>query len=371
MAFIIILSVFNGFDMVVRDLFNSFYADLEVVPVEGKTFLPLDDKITQIKKLEGVRNVASMLEDNALLIFEDRQTIGTVRGVSDNYAEVTGIDTMMYDGNFSLSEEGSPMAVIGRGIAYYLGINPDFVAHLQIMVPKRTSQISMDPNRALNTKYIKPGSIFASQPDLDAKYILVPLRFAQQLFDYNNEISAYEIGLTPEAYSSRIQDKIQTILGKEYSVKNRIQQNDLLYKTMKSEKWAIFFILVFILLVSSFNVVGSLTMLIIEKKNDIQTLRYLGAQMKTIRRTFMIEGLIIALAGAIAGLILGSLICYIQQEYGIVKLSGSSSFVIDSYPVKIIFSDVLLVLIAVTGIGLFASWYPIRFITRRYLSIQN
>lgn len=368
MAFIIILSVFNGFDEVVQDLFNSFYADLEVLPVQGKTFLPMDDKVAQIKKINGVKNVASMLEDNALLIFENRQTIGMVRGISDNYASVTGIDTTMYQGKFSLMKKGAPQAIVGRGVAYYLGIDPHFVAFLKMMVPKRTARISLDPNRVLTTKYIKPGSIFASQPDLDSKYVLVPLKFAQELFDYhNNEISAYEIGLTSDANTDRVQEKIQKILGSKYFVRNRLQQNELLYKTMRSEKWAIFFILIFILLVSSFNVVGSLTMLIIEKKKDIETLRHLGARMKTIRRTFMIEGLIIALAGAIVGLILGSLICYIQQEYKIVKLTGSAAFVISSYPVKIIFSDILLVLFAVTGIGLFASWYPIRFITRRYL----
>ena len=219
MAFIIILSVFNGFDMVVRDLFNSFYADLEIRPVEGKTFSPLDEKVKEIRKIQGVKDVASMLEDNALLIFDNRQTIGTVRGISDNYAGITGIDTIMYGKEkFALFDKGTPLAVVGRGMAYYLGIDPDFLALLQMIVPKRTSKISMDPNRALNSRYIKPGSIFASQPDLDAKYVLVPLRFSQELFDYNNEISAYEVGLDEDVNSNHIQEKIQQILGNKFSI---------------------------------------------------------------------------------------------------------------------------------------------------------
>jgi lipoprotein-releasing system permease protein len=367
-AFILVLSVFNGFDMVVRDLFNSFYADLEIVPRYGKTFVIDSSKVQQIKEMEDVYDLAYILEDNALLVYGSKQTIGTVRGVTANYASVTGMDTMMYDGEFVLQENNIPFALVGRGIKYYLNIEPEFIENLKLIVPSRNGKISMDPNRSLTTKLIKPTGTFSSQPEIEAKYILVPLKFAQSLFESKSEISAYEIKLKPGANQSQAQRNIQKIAGENFQVKNRIQQNELLYKTMKTEKWAIFFILAFILLVASINVVGSLTMLIIEKKNDIQTLRNLGSNMNSIKKTFLYEGLLISFIGAFIGLVLGSLICLVQQKFGIVKLPGDGSFVINVYPVKLLFSDIILVFSTVSIIGFFASWYPIRFITRKYLN---
>jgi lipoprotein-releasing system permease protein len=370
-AFILVLSVFNGFDFVVRDLFNSFYADLEIVPIEGKTFLIDSNRIEQIKGMDNVLNVGTILEDNALLIYGDKQTIGTVRGVSPNYSAITGMDTMMYEGSFILSENNIPMAVVGRGIKYYLNIGLDFIDNLKILVPTHTEHISMDPNRSLNSRIIRPSGIFTSQPEIEAKYVIVPIAFAQSLFERQGCISAYEIQLKPGTNESRIQKEIQNIIGNKFLVKNRIQQNELLYKTMKTEKWAIFFILAFILIVTSFNVVGSLTMLIIEKKNDIQTLRNLGLNMISIKKTFLYQGLLISLVGAIIGLIIGTMICLLQQKYGFVRLPGDGSFVISAYPVQLIWSDILLVLFTVSLIGFIASWYPIRFITRRFLTDAN
>jgi lipoprotein-releasing system permease protein len=368
MAFITILSVFNGFDLVVRGLFNSFYADIEVVPKEGKVFTPDKETLIKLQNLVQVMEVGSMVEENALLVYGDRQTISTVRGVSPNYHLATGIDTMIGDGEYKLYNQSTPQAVIGRGIKYMLNIEPEFADVLKIIVPHRTAKIHLDPNRALNTKRIRPAGYFISQPEIEVKYIIVPLDFAQSLFDYNQEISALEIKLDPQYNESRAQKNIEEIVGDQFKVKNRIQQNELLYKTMQSEKWAIFFILAFILLVASFNVVGTLTMLIIEKKNDIQTLRNLGTKLKTIKRTFLLEGLIVSFLGALTGLLIGSIICLIQQEFGVVKLQGAESFVIDAYPVRIMFTDIIVVLVIVSGIGYFASWYPIRFITRKYLS---
>ncbi len=370
-AFITVLSVFNGFDFVVHSMFNTFYADFEVVPRNGKTFVIDEAQLNQMRSVEHVVDIASILEENALLVYGERQTVGTVRGVTENYDEVTGMDTMIWDGEYTLWKESTPFAVVGRGIKYMLNMETDFFENLKIIVPHRTEKINLDPNRALNSKIIRPSGFFASQPEIEMKYLIVPIQFAQSLFDYTNELTALEIKTDPNANSSRIQRELQKIAGENLIVKNRIQQNELLYKTMKSEKWAIFFILAFILLVASFNVVGTLTMLIIEKKNDIQTLRHLGSTMKTIKHTFLIEGLIISFIGAMAGLLIGSAICYVQQEFGIVKLRGAEAFVIDAYPVKIMFRDVVMVLGAVSAVGFIASWYPIRFITRRYLSLEN
>ncbi len=370
-AFIVVLSVFNGFDFVVRELYNSFYADLEIVPRYGKTFVMDSDSLHTIKTMAGVNDIAKVAEENALVLYDERQTAAAVRGVSENYGEVTGIDTMMWDGEYKLWDQSTPYAVIGRGIKYMLNIDTEFFENLRLIVPKRTAKISLDPNRSLNTKFIQPAGFFASQPEIEIKYIIVPLEFARSLFDYTNEVTSLEISLAPESNTNKIQRNIQQFVGDKLVVKNRIQQNELLYKTMRSEKWAIFFILVFILLVASFNIVGTLTMLIIEKRNDIQTLRNLGSNMKTIKKVFLLEGLIISFVGAFAGLLIGTTICLLQQHYGIIKLQGAESFVIDAYPIKIMVKDIILVLMAITAIGFFASWYPIRFITRKYLSPEN
>jgi lipoprotein-releasing system permease protein len=371
MAFITVLSVFNGFDSVVRDLFNSFYADFEVVPKTGKTFILDESKLNEIRGMDQVGDLALIVEENALLTYGEKQTVATIRGVSPEYASVTGLDTMIWDGEYKLMENSTPYAVIGRGIKYMLNIETDFFESLKILVPKRTEQVSLDPNRALNTKRIMPAGFFVSQPELESKYVIVPIEFARQLFGYSEELSALEISIRPGINTSRFQKVLQGFLGDTLIVKNRIQQNDLLYKTMRSEKWAIFFILVFILLVLSFNVVGSLSMLIIEKKDDIQTLRHLGSDMGLIKRTFLIEGLIISFIGAISGLIIGSLICFLQQEFGLVKLEDAEAFIIDAYPVKIMVQDIFLVFFSISAIGFLASWYPIRFITKKHLQIEN
>lgn len=370
-AFITLLSVFNGFDGVVRSMFNSFYADIEVVPKEGKVFVLPDSLHAALKDMPEIANFSQIVEENTLIIYGSRQTIGTVRGVDDRYADVTGIDTMMGDGQFMLYKNDQPVAILGRGIKYMLNAEPEFRESLKLIVPQRTERISFNQERATNRKYIRPAGHFKSQPEIEVKYMLVPLDFARELFDYSNETSAVEIRLQPDVNANKARRKLEDLFGKDYRVKNRIMQNELLYKTMKSEKWAIFFILSFILLVASFNVVGSLTMLIIEKKNDIQTLRHLGANLRTIKKTFLIEGLIIAFFGALSGLFIGSLICWAQQTYGIVRLQGAESFVIDAYPVKLMLKDVFLVLIVVSTIGYIASWYPIRFITRKYLTLQE
>jgi lipoprotein-releasing system permease protein len=370
-AFIIVLSVFNGFESVVQGLFNSFYADLEIVPTMGKTFSPSDTSIRKIRNLQEVLDLSEILEDNALLVYGDKQTIGTVRGVDSIYAKITRLDTTMIEGRFVLHENNIPFAIVGRGIKYFLNISPEFTDNLNLVAPRRDAKISLDPNRALNSKLIRPIGAYASQPELDTKYVIVPISFARSLFGINTEISAFEIKLVPGCNVSRTQKRILNIVGNSFQVKNRFQQNEILYKTMKTEKWAIFFILVFILLVASFNVIGTLTMLIIEKKNDIQTLSYLGFNLKSIKKTFLYEGLIISLIGAFSGLILGSIVCLLQQRYGFVKLPGDESFVISDYPVKLIFSDLILVLVTVLSIGFLASWFPVRTIAKKYILAEN
>lgn len=372
MALVVVLSVFNGFDELIRSLFNSFNPDLKITITEGKKFVPDADKFNKIRNLEGVADFAEIIEDKALLRYNKKQTIATVKGVSENFREISGIDTMVVSGNFLLESRGENYTLIGQGIAYFLdvnvNVNENYIFPIAVYVPRRSEKVIMDPSRAINKKYIFPSGIFSIEQNHDSKYIIVPLAFARDLFGFNKEVSAVEIKLAEKANLRSVRHKIKDILGSEYDIKNRYQQDELFYKTMQSEKYAIFLILVFILIVASFNVIGSLTMLILEKKFDISTLRSLGTDLSTIKKVFLYEGWLISIIGAVIGLITGLLICWLQINFKLIKLAGSGSFVIDSYPVNIEIFDIIAVLFAVILIGFIAAWYPIRYITKRFIS---
>ncbi len=368
MALIVVLSVFNGFDNLVRSLFNSFDPDLKVTLAEGKTFSSENEKVMKIRTMPGVMYACETLEENALLRYGDKQYIATVKGVGDEFIRMSGIDSMIIDGRFVLREKNVPCAVVGQGIANFLSIGLTFITPIQVYVPRRTGEVSLNPEQAFTRRYLYPSGIFAIQQDFDSKYMIVPIEFARDLLDFHDEISALEIKLSPGSDRDNLQADIQRWLGSEFVVKNRYQQQELLYRIMKTEKWAIFLILAFILTIASFNIIGSLTMLILDKKKDISTLRSLGTDLKLTRKIFMTEGWMISVIGALTGLALGSLICWIQQTFGIIKLPGSGSFVIDTYPVSMELPDFIFVLLAVLTIGFVASWYPVRYITRRYLS---
>lgn len=368
MALIVILSVFNGFDNLVRSLINSFNPDLKVSLVEGKVFRPDDEVLASLKALPGVVAVSFVMEDKALIRYEDQQTIAVVKGVSDNYPSVSGIDSMVVEGEYRVNNQGEPFALIGRGIGIYLNVRTYSPRQIALYVPRRLTQPSLDAGRALNRAYISVGGVFSIEQDFDLRYMVVPLDFAHDLFEYRNgEVTSLEIKTDPGADGSRIQAAVASVLGETYRVENRYQQNDVFYKTMQTEKWAIFLILVFILVVASFNVIGTLTMLMLEKKKDIVTLRNLGADSRLLRRIFLLEGWLISATGAVLGTALGLLICWLQQRFGIIRLQGSGSFIIDVYPVLVKLSDVLLILVSVVCIGLLAAWYPIRMLTRKYI----
>ncbi len=360
MALVIILSAFNGFDTLVHSLFNAFDPDLKVTPVTGKTFPDTLPTLQQVAALPEVQYTSGVIEENALLQYGDRQYIATVKGVSDVYKKMSGIDTMIVDGAFSLQEKGAPMAVVGQGIASTLGIGLHFITPIKVYVPRRGGRVSLNPEKAFNKSYIFPAGVFAIQQDFDLKYMIVPIAFARKLFGYHHELSALEIKLRPGTDVRGAQEKIRRLLGPGYHVKDRYEQQALLYRIMKTEKWAIFLILTFILVIASFNVVGSLSMLIIEKQEDIATLRSLGAGVPLLRRIFLLEGWMITVAGAVAGLLLGLAVCRAQQQFGIVKIPGSGSFVIDTYPIVIKAADVAVVFVTVLAIGYGAAWYPVK-----------
>ncbi len=367
MALVVVLSSFNGFDDLVHSLFNSFDPDLKITPAQGKTFPDTLAAMKKVKQLPEVMVAADVIEENALLQYRNRQYIATVKGVSDDYIAMSGVDSMMVDGKFVLHEKNAPMAVVGQGIAMNLGVGLNFISPIKIYVPRRSKHISLNPERAFNKKYIFPAGVFAIQQDFDLKYMIVPLEFARELFGYHHELSAVEIKLKPGVQEKKAEEKIQTILGPAFRVKNRYEQQALLYRIMKTEKWAIFLILTFILIIASFNVIGSLSMLIIEKKEDIMTFRNLGGDYSLIRKIFLLEGWMITIVGAAAGVALGLFICWLQLRFGIVKIPGSGSFVIDTYPVKVLAPDIFLVFLTVLAIGYGAAWYPVRFIIGRMM----
>ncbi len=367
MALIVILSVFNGFDNLVQSLFNSFDPDIKITIKEGKTFSSGTERIQNLKKLKGVLYMSEIIEENALLKYDDRQYIVIVKGVSDEFINMSGIDSMIIDGEFILKENKNNYAVIGQGVALNLAVGLNFITPINIYVPKRTQKVSLNPEKAFSRKYIFPSGIFAIQQDFDSRYIIVPIDFARDLLDYSNEVSAIELKLDPVFNKDKIQEEIKKHLGTGYEVKNRFEQQELLYKIMKSEKWAIFLILTFILIIASFNVIGSLTMLIIEKKKDIDTLRSLGTNLSVLRKIFLFEGWMISILGAILGLMTGTIICWIQQHFGLIKIQGSDSFVIDTYPVYMELPDFIYVFLTVLFIGYLAAWYPVHYISGKFL----
>lgn len=370
-ALIIVLSVFNGFEGLIKELYNSFDSDLRITINEGKSFTAEQAKLDELKKINGVKYVVNVLEENVLVKYRDKQFTATIKGVSDNYSQATGIDSMLTDGKFILQRGDTNFAVVGGAIAYNLQMSMnDLFTQLEIYAPRRTATSFTNHEEAFNKRYISPSGVFAIQQEFDAKYIIVPLRFANEIFEYENHLTALEIATTDAANVDQLQNDIQKILGNKFIVKNRYQQHELIYRIMKSEKWAVFLILTFILIIAAFNVISSLTMLVIDKKKDIAVMQSFGADVNLLRKIFLFDGLYITLTGALTGLAIGFIICYLQQKFGFVELGGSGSFVIDAYPVKMLLMDFLYVFGAVAVIGLLAAWYPSQRLIKREIDLK-
>lgn len=370
-ALIIVLSVFNGFESLVVSLYNSFDPHLKIIPLSGKTFNPDSLPLDRIKSIKGIRYFSETLEDNALLKYRDKQYIATVKGVSPEFAQMTNLSGHIAEGEMLLQQGDTNFAVAGQGVAYFLSLNMhDVFSSLNIFVPKRGVKNTLNPEDAFVQKNIFPIGIFSIQQDFDSKYVLVPLRFARELFSYDKEISALEIGLVDESQMDEILAQVNTILGQGFKVQNRFQQHEMLYKIMKSEKWAVYLILTFILLIATFNIIGSLAMLILDKRKDIAVLHALGVDSSSAKRIFLLEGSLISLIGAGAGMIAGFLICFVQQQFGLIKLQGSGTFVIDAYPVQMQAMDFLYVFFTVVLIGLAAAWFPAGRLTEKLIKTR-
>lgn len=372
MAIIIIVSVMNGFIQLIGVFYSDFDPDLKILPVEGKMFDPSKINTQKIKNIPGIVNYAEVLEEVAMLKYGKQQVFATVKGVPPNYPDYTHIRKLLIEGDYYLEKDGIDYAVLGRGVANYLGAGISFLDPIYIYVPKRGRQFSLNASRSINHAYVYPSSVFAVLEEIDAKYVIVSKAFAAELFESGNNISAIELDIDDKADVSKIQAEIQSIVGNSFHVKNKEQQHDLIFKTMKSEKWAVYFILIFILLLASGNMIGNLTMLYIDKMEDISILRSMGMPIKNINHIFLYEGWLISFIGGVIGTILGVLACWLQIHFELIKLPGANnSFVISAYPVQILFSDILLAFVAVLGVGFLASWYPVKFMSPKNITSSN
>ena len=369
-ALIVILSVFNGLDTSIKTLFSSFDPDIKITAAKGKSFEMDEGNFNAIRQISGISTLTPVIEENALLGYGDRKYFATIKGVPANYSEVSGLDTScITSGRFLLEAKQIPYAVVGQGVAYYLSVGLNFTDPVHIYTLKKGVNGRPSLANSFNHSTIYASGIFANQQEIDSKYVLVPFGYAQELFQMGTRVSSVELGLKEGVSGESVQPEIRRILGGNFVVKTQFEQHELFYRVMKSEKWAIFIILGFILIIASFNILGSLSMLIIDKKADIAILQSMGANQKLIRTIFLFEGWMISLTGAVFGLILGILICWIQIKYGILKIPGNEgSFIFSSYPVEIRIGDLTAIFLLVSGIGFLAAWYPIRFISGKYLS---
>ncbi len=369
MALVVVLSVFNGFESLISDMFSAFDPDLKITVKEGKTFEDDTESFSELRKLKSVAYFTEVIEENALLRFKDKQMPATVKGVSDDFEKMTRIDSIMYDGQFQLYDGAFERAVPGLGVAGILGLGAHFIDPLYIYAPKRTSKINLlRPESSFNQIGTFVSGIFSVQQlQYDDHYVLVSLKLARELFEYDEHtVSAIELKLADNVDQAKVQEQIKTILGENFEVKNRYEQQESFFKIMKIEKWITYLILCFILLIASFNIIGSLSMLIIDKKADIETLRNLGANNQLIRRIFLFEGWMISGVGALLGIVLGTIICVLQENFGLLKMG--TGYVVEAYPVVTDYTDLLLVLATVLCMGFLAAYYPVRYLKSKTIT---
>ena len=366
MALVCVMSVFNGFETLIEGMFSAFDPDLKITLVEGKTFNVNSPEFQQVRKLKSVANFTEVIEENALLRFRDKQMPATIKGVSSDFRAMTRIDSIMYDGQFVLNDSVFDRAVVGIGVASILGMNANLIDPLNIYAPKRTERINiLRPENSFNQAAAFVSGIFSvKQVQYDDKYVIVSLSLARELFEYaDNVVSGVELKTSPGMDAVKVQKEIKKILGSKFKIQNRYEQQESFFKIMKIEKWITYLILSFILLIATFNIIGSLSMLIIDKKEDIQTLRNMGAADRLIKRIFLIEGWMISVVGALTGIGIGTAICLLQQHYGFLKLG--EGYVVDAYPVVTRMIDIVIVFFTVVLMGFLAALYPVKYINTK------
>ena len=371
LALVCTLSVFNGFQDLVATFFTAFDPELKISAVKGKVFDGQDERILSISKWPEVAIVSESLEDNAMVQYKNRQAMAVIRGVDDYFDQITPIDSILFGrGDLKLHDPVTNYAIPGIQLLATLGSGIRFLDPLEIYAPKRGAKVNMT-NPAAS---FKSGNLFSSgltfsvnQEKYDGAYILTSLAFARNLFQYTTEVSAINLKLAPEANLKDVKQKLKKHLGDEFYVHDRYEQQADTYRIMEIEKLISYLFLTFILMVACFNVIGSLSMLIIDKRADVETLRNLGATDKQIVRIFLFEGRMITFIGTVVGIILGLALCFLQQEYGLISLGAAGDFVVDAYPVSVHAWDVVIVFITVVIVGFLSVWYPVNYLSRKLL----
>lgn len=372
LALVCTLSVFNGFQDMVATFFTAFDPEIKITVAQGKVFDTNDSRIQQVRSLKEVAVFTETLEENAMVQYKGRQAMAVIKGVQDNFEKLTRIDSILYgNGRFILHDSIVDYCVMGAELVSKLSSGVQFVDPLEVYAPKRNAKLNLaNPASAFNVQYLySPGVVFiVKQQKYDGSYILTSLEFARKLFNYTTEASAVELKLKPGTDVDKVKSRIKEILGESFVVKDRYEQQADVFRIMEIEKLISYIFLTFILMIACFNVIGSLSMLIIDKKKDVETLRNLGADDKLIARIFLFEGRMISMIGAIIGIILGLILCFLQQKFGLISLGQTQGeFVVDAYPVSVRPLDIVIIFFTVLVVGFLSVWYPVRYLSKRLL----
>lgn len=369
LALVCTLSVFNGFQDLVSTFFTAFDPQLKIVPASGKVFDGKDKRIQLLKNIPEVALMCESVEDNALVQYQGKQAMAVVKGMEDNFDELTPIDTILFGrGELLLHDEVVDYAIPGVQLLASLGTGVRFLDPLEIYAPKRGAKVNMaNPAASFNSgNLFSSGLVFAvNQEKYDGSYIITSLQFARKLFQYTDEVSAVNLKLVAGADVDAVKRKIENVLGNDFRVLDRYEQQADTFRIMEIEKLISYLFLTFILMIACFNVIGSLSMLIIDKRDDAATLRNLGADERQILRIFLFEGRMITFIGAVSGIVLGVLLCWLQQRFGLISLGSSGSFIVDAYPVSVHWGDIVLIFVTVVAVGFLSVWYPVRYLFKR------
>ncbi|MCR5574507.1 MAG: ABC transporter permease [Bacteroidaceae bacterium] len=369
LALVCTLSVFNGFHEMVEGLFTAFDPQLKITAKQGTTFSPQDERIVKAVGLPEVEMVAQTIEENAMVQYKDKQLMVTIKGVEDSFTQLTDFNDILYGrSEFLLQEEGVEYGILGMGVASTLGTGLQFVDPLPVIAPKQHVRVNIaNPGAAFARDYLhSPGTVFlVNQEKYDSRYILTSLTFARQLFGHQNEVTAMEVKLKAGVNEKRVQSQMEEVLGNDFLVQNRFEQQADVFRIMEIEKLISYLFLTFILIIATFNVIGSLSMLIVDKREDAQTLRNLGASNQLIERIFILEGWLIAAYGALIGIVIGIVLCLIQHHFGIITLGNN--FIVEAYPVSVHFTDILLIFITVLVVGFLSVIYPVKYMSKQLM----
>ena len=368
MAMVCTLSVFNGFQNLVSDMFSMLDPEIKISPAKGKVFDSQSESILKIKQMADIDVFSEVLEDNVWLRYYDSQTPANLKGVSENFSKLVPIDSVILDGQFQLTDDtGNYYAIAGIGLASKLGLYSSLVYPVEVYAPKRNVKINMlNPLESFNQEYLYISGIFCiDQPVYDESIIITSIELIKRLFDYDNEISSLEIKLKEKVNAAKTQQAMKKILGDDFIVQNRYQQQEASFQMMNIEKWVTYLILCFILLIAVFNVIGSLSMLMVEKQTNVITMRNMGADNRLISRIFLFEGWLISIIGAIIGIIIGLTLCLLQEHFGLLRVPDL--FAVDAYPVAVKMLDVFFVFLTVLTIGFLGALYPVRYLSKKWL----